>query len=106
MTVTNYAQLGPSGPWFNPEPYAVLFEVDGTAVAPTLQVTPIGQQIVLSWPSFATNYLLETSSSFGPGSAWTALTNGIVVEGNVFVLTNSPCAPAAFFRLRAAANSP
>lgn len=58
MTATNYLQFDPAGPWFNQDQYPVVFEVDGTVLVPTLQVMPIGHQIVLSWPSFATNYVL------------------------------------------------
>jgi hypothetical protein len=105
MIATNYMQYQ-YGPWYDPDDSPLLFELDGTLLTPTLQATPIGQQLVLSWPSYATNYLLETSTSFGPGSVWTPVTNSVTAQGDIAVLTNTPSAPAAFFRLRAPVNGP
>lgn len=56
------------------------------------------ENILVFWPSSATNFLLETSSTLS--SAWTPLTNGIVTESENSVLTNQPNAAAAYFRLR------
>jgi hypothetical protein len=57
-------------------------------------------QVVLSWPMAASNYVLETAPTLGSGTSWAALTNGIVVSGSSYVLTNEVGAGSAFFRLR------
>jgi len=70
--------------------------------APTLQLTLVSSQIVLSWPSWATNFVLEASSHLGQGSAWFAVTNPVTISNDNFVETNSIDSEAAFYRLRAA----
>ncbi len=66
----------------------------------SLQAFASQAQIVLSWPTAASNYVLETSASFDPDSQWTALTSGVAIRGDTFVVTNQIEVPAAFFRLR------
>jgi hypothetical protein len=53
---------------------------------------------VMSWPSSATNYVLQTSPTLGAGAVWKTAT-GAVVVGNNFVLTNKTLGVAGFFRL-------
>jgi len=72
----------------------------GRVVFPLLQIVPAGNQAILSWPTWATGFDLETSSTISPGAAWSALTNGVVVVNSNFVLTNNASAAAAFYRLR------
>jgi sugar lactone lactonase YvrE len=57
-------------------------------------------QIVVSWPLWATNAVLETTSELGQGNTWTAVSNGVAVQGDSFVFTNSASAAAWFYRLR------
>jgi hypothetical protein len=52
----------------------------------------------MSWPSSATNYVLQTSPTLGAGAVWKTAT-GAVVVGNNFVLTNKTLGVAGFFRL-------
>ena len=66
---------------------------------PTLQILSAGGLIVISWPSTATNYTLETSGTVNAVAPWTPLTSGISVSGTHCVLTNSPGAGTAFYRL-------
>jgi M6 family metalloprotease-like protein len=65
---------------------------------PMLQMTPVGDDIILSWPVAAGNFVLETSSEIA-GAPWIALTDGIIVSGNNYVLSLKRDAPRAFFRL-------
>jgi hypothetical protein len=67
---------------------------------PALQILLSATQVVVSWPTAASNLVLETASTLGPGASWTALTNGIVISGNSQFLTNEFGGGAAFFRLR------
>src|SRR5207249_9033527 len=51
---------------------------------PSLQILRSAEQLVVSWPSAATNFILETSSAFsGP---WVKVTNGINNSGDSFFL--------------------
>jgi len=65
-----------------------------------LQILQSANQAVLSWPMAASNYVPETAPTLGPGASWAALTNGIVVSGSNYFLTNEVGAGSAFFRLR------
>ena len=67
-------------------------------VPPTLQTVSTHPQLVLSWPTSAEDFVLESSPGVG-GSVWTTITNGIVNLGDNFGLTNSADNPAAFYRL-------
>lgn len=74
----------------------------GTLVqsVPALQITRAGVDVVLSWPLTASNYLLQAATSLDASvGSWALVTNGIVVSGDSYVLTNSPASPVAFYRL-------
>jgi sugar lactone lactonase YvrE len=72
----------------------------GRAIIPFLQIAPAANnQVVLSWPTWAYSFLLETSGIVSPGAVWTPLTNGVVTLGNNLVLTNDVGGSNAFFRL-------
>ena len=68
-------------------------------VPPTLQFTVSAGQLVLSWPVSANGFGLETASVISPGAVWTPLTNGVVVVGNNFALTNVVNVGPRFYRL-------
>ena len=55
--------------------------------------------VVVSWPSSATNYSLQTSTNL-PSGSWSDVLSGITTVGAKFVLTNSENSKAGFFRLR------
>jgi streptogramin lyase len=67
---------------------------------PTLQMLLSANQVVLSWPVAASNFVLETAHTLDPGASWNALTNGIAISDNNHFLTNEVGAGPAFFRLR------
>jgi len=68
--------------------------------APTLQILALSNQVALSWPGSASNYLLESSATVNETAAWLPVTNDIfMVQGNL-VFTNATAAASAFYRLR------
>lgn len=69
-------------------------------IAFSLQSTLSANELVLSWSLMASNYVLEASSSLSAEAAWTPLTNGVMVSGESFTLTNAPGTSVAFYRLR------
>ena len=73
----------------------------GRAIIPSLQIAPAANnQVVLSWPTWAYTFALETSSTVSPGAVWTPLTNGVVTLGGNFVQTNAVGGPNAYYRLQ------
>jgi hypothetical protein len=66
---------------------------------PTLRFLFAANQIILTWPNWPNDFVLETSGSVGPGALWAPLTNGVVQSGDSFFLTNNPTGAASFYRL-------
>jgi hypothetical protein len=67
-------------------------------IAMYLRTARAANQLILSWPNSATNYVLETTSDLT--FPWTPLTDGVGIFADDFVLTNAIGAGSAFFRLR------
>ena len=78
---------------------------DGTVFAlnlfeapPSLAIILAGNQVILAWPTSATNCVLQTSPSLSSGS-WTEIKSGIGIVGANHVFTNT-VTDQAFFRLK------
>jgi hypothetical protein len=71
----------------------------GRSLIPSLQIALAGGQAILSWPTWAYHFVLETSSTVSAGAVWMPLTNGVATVSNNFALTNNLNAPTAFYRL-------
>jgi hypothetical protein len=67
---------------------------------PSLRASRSGSQVVLSWPLWATNFVLEASSALGASASWSALTNAVGVSGSSLVTTTAVNSASAFYRLR------
>jgi hypothetical protein len=55
--------------------------------------------VVVSWPSSATSYTLQTNANLSPAT-WGNVSSGIVTVGPNNVLSNTPTGKSDFFRLR------
>ena len=66
---------------------------------PALQATLAGGQMILAWPSWSTNFQLETSAEL-PATHWSPVPASPVVVGDWNLLSNSVADSALFFRLR------
>lgn len=66
---------------------------------PTLNISLISNQAVLSWPTSAVAFTLESSSSLSSG-LWTSNSKPLVATGSVFKVTNNLTGSSQFFRLR------
>jgi len=87
-----------AGGWLVPNYIAVSPPLaDGTA--PSLAITPAGGQVILSWPTSAAGYGLQTTTNLTAGS-WGGISNGIATVGTNYVFTNAAAGHAAFFRLK------
>jgi len=68
-------------------------------VPPTLQFSKAGSQFITAWPTNAEGFVLESAPGLVAGAVWTPLTNGVMVAGDNFLLTNG-VSDTAFYRLR------
>ena len=65
-----------------------------------LQIALSGNQIILSCPSAASNFLLQTTAAVaGTGTVWSSVTNA-TISGNDFLVPRNLTTRSAFFRLR------
>ena len=71
----------------------------GQAAPPTLTATRQGDSLVLWWPTNATGFGLEYSTSVAGGS-WVPFLATPLVQGNNFMVTSGLSNEAGFFRLR------
>ena len=67
---------------------------------PPLQVTAASNQIVLSWPTSAFGFQLETTTDCAATNSWSAVGKAATVTGTQNVLTNAMDAGPRFYRLR------
>ena len=67
---------------------------------PVLEVRQTGNQLVLSWPLSANNFVLERSPTLSLSNNWTVVTNVPSVAEFQFSVTNFLDGPSEFYRLR------
>jgi hypothetical protein len=63
---------------------------------PSLHITLSGGQFILSWPSSASEFTLESAATLQPRVTWATVPNG----GVIVVVTNQLVSTSAFYRLR------
>jgi sugar lactone lactonase YvrE len=67
---------------------------------PNLQLNLAANYAVLSWPAYATGYVVQASASFPSIGSWISLTNiPVVTIGTNFVQSNPISAGSVFYRL-------
>jgi uncharacterized repeat protein (TIGR03803 family) len=75
---------------------------DGTLFAlslvSSLGITPSGNQVVISWPTWAPNYGLQVTTNLSSG-IWSNIISVTNTVGGNYVFTNAVSSQAAFFRL-------
>jgi beta-glucosidase len=75
------------------------FEVYPTLVVPALAIGLSGTNVVISWPSSATGWSLETEPALGLPSDWSNLTTVPSLLNSEYIVTNTVGATAQFYRL-------
>jgi hypothetical protein len=65
---------------------------------PFLEINRAASDVVLSWPSWAVDYTLQTTTGLSLSDYWADVSGG-TVTGNNFFLTNAISGDAAFYRL-------
>jgi hypothetical protein len=85
--------------------YSLVVVANGNSSVPVtfytpdaLQIIQLNNQAVISWPSSATNAVLEIATDL-VASNWVASTDTVNIVGNSFVVTNTMNIDHAFFRL-------
>jgi hypothetical protein len=66
---------------------------------PRLQISAAANLVSVSWPTSATNYILETSSNLGTLNNWTPVSDTPQIVGEQFMLTFGATNSAQYFRL-------
>jgi hypothetical protein len=68
--------------------------------APPLNIQRADPSVVLSWPTNATGFTLETSAFLPNANSWTAVGSATNIVGSQFVVTNTVSLSNLFYRLR------
>jgi hypothetical protein len=82
----------------NPNGIATITAITIRTSGPGIAVRPTGSQVVCSWPSTPTNYVLQTAA-FLNNSAWFTATSSPPISNNQFAMTNLVTATNQFYRL-------
>jgi hypothetical protein len=67
---------------------------------PALCITRSGSDLILSWPTNAHRFVLETTPTLNTTSLWTQFIRPTYLIGDQFVVTNGIAAGTSFYRLR------
>lgn len=70
-----------------------------TTILPQLSIAPAGTNVVLSWPTAASDFQMESTPTLPNANPWNTITNHPTVIGDFNVLTNPASGSAQFFRL-------
>jgi hypothetical protein len=68
--------------------------------SPTLQSRVSGENLVISWPTNADNYTLETTTNLSITNSWMPVTNTPAIVNSEKTITNVIFQPSRFYRLR------
>src|SRR5207245_2447607 len=66
---------------------------------PSLNISRPGQSVSLSWPGWASNYVLQVSGSVGASAVWSNAPAAVTVTNGVGVVTVPVSGQAQFYRL-------
>ena len=78
-----------------------LFQHPASSLQSTLEIQLAGTNVVLKWPSFMSNFVLQATIALGAPGSWITLTNVLpVAVGSNLTVTEPAAAPAKFYRLK------
>ena len=84
---------------FNRKFYRAMLFSSITA-APALQARVSGKNFILSWPTSAADYVLETSTNLTTINSWTTVTDTLAIVNLQCLVTNQISGAARFYRLK------
>ncbi len=67
---------------------------------PSLKALPNGNELIISWPTNAVGFTLQSTLNLIPPVTWTDSTQSPVVLGAQFTVTNTPASSIRVYRLR------
>ncbi len=108
FTLNSSSQLTATVPVLATPGRIVLATADGTSTSATdFQVLPLlyigalsGQEVLLGWPTWATNFILEATTTLTPAVGWTTVTNAPMVQGGENLIFLEAASAPRFFRMR------
>ena len=68
--------------------------------APSIALSRVGNQLVLSWGTNWTGYILQSAKTLSAGATWDQVSPSPVVVGTVNMVTNTMSRSALFYRLQ------
>ena len=68
-------------------------------VIPTLSILPAGSQLLLSWPTNAPGFTLQTTPTLGSAESWADVPTTPALVGDQYVVTNTSPGGGGFYRL-------
>jgi hypothetical protein len=74
--------------------------IGGVKLLPSLNARPNGNELILSWPTNAPGFTLQSTTDLTPPVTWLDSTSVPAVIGANFTLTNTTSGGARFYRLR------
>ena len=74
--------------------------IGGVQLLPSLNARPNGNELILSWPTNAPGFTLQSTLDLTPPVTWVDSTSAPAVSGAHFTLTNTTTGGAQFYRLR------
>jgi len=80
--------------------YHTVALIGGLQLLPSLNARPNGNELILSWPTNAVGFTLQSTLDLTPPVTWLDSTSVPAVIGARFTLTNTPSGGARFYRLR------
>ena len=69
-------------------------------IQPTLTITHVGADVIVSWPQTCTTYVLEETLEFGAPTMWTPVTASITAVGADYQISVPAGAGNKFYRLK------
>lgn len=89
-----------------PGTYSLVVTVNGISsdpvnflIQPKLAIAASGQNVILTWPTNAVGFQLETTTSLGSGAVWTTNSTPPTIVGGVNTVTNQRTGAQRFYRL-------
>jgi uncharacterized repeat protein (TIGR03803 family) len=76
-----------------------VFSLSLPVTPPQLTLTPSGPNVILTWPSNATGFTLQSTMNLGSSAVWTTNTPAPVIVNDQNVVTNPIFGAQQFFRL-------
>jgi hypothetical protein len=74
--------------------------IGGVPLPPSLNARPNGNELLLSWPTNAVGFTLQSTADLTPPVTWLDSTSVPGIIGAHFTLTNTTTGDARFYRLR------